>query len=419
MSDLPTSDPIGLDVTLGPDVIFLYHSTPTVIRTGTIAGFTPKNRNTNPPTPDLLSDPGIVAGDVTQRLRITSGPRAGTIAYVAEVLGGCCNAVTSDWSIPNPAPLPGVMPVIPQVGDTYVVERLTHVTMKGDWDITTSGNNQAFLLVGVSFTNLEFEVTPGGAFILNGKGASLGPAFQFHGSKVQGFASMTNTFSFFVNSEYIRGAAYVSGFNFIDSGLTTDAGIVPGGADIRPHFLAYQFAAGGVIDADHMVYGTSVVIRNSDVCLGLLSVFKAVPPINVLRPFPATGNGVILFNSFFRNRVFAYGAAKLWGADNAQKGVLVDTGSTFTWDGVNLPNIFGLTGLGQYTIGADAPNDMSTTVDMAAIPPVFIPLVLNTWANLLVPIPTGFNANPGPGPAEGGPQHPVTNARIVVSNDVP
>ena len=432
LSDLPSSDPIGLNLTLGPDVVFLYEAAPTVQRAGTIAAITPKNRALNQPYE--ITDPGILPGELYMRLRIDSGPRAGAIAYIAEILGGGV-AVTSDWSIPNPAPLPGVTPVLPQAGDTYVVESFVLATMKGNWDVGTSGNSQSFQYVGVSWTNIEFRAETPGVFDMQGSGGG-GVTYQFHGCRIQPYGIFNDTYTFLVNSAALRGVCFHGGFDFILGGATFDIGPQgpPFGGDIgRPHCINHEFAAGVLIDNDHMCYGgPALIISESYSYCGLVSVFKAQPTNIGFGPLPTTGYGATLYTyGTLQNHPFFTDDAALWGKDNAVKGVLCDTTSALKWDGFHLPTITGLVGSNDYSVGVSNPTelptfDQSTTVDLTLVPPMFTTLRNNSWVNLVNPIAAGgFNSNPlpfNPGGgvgAMGGPIHPVYDARIVVSGIIP
>jgi hypothetical protein len=420
LTDLPASDPIGLQTTVGPDVVFLYQGAATVVRTGTMDTFADKDRALN--IPQTFFDAAYTPADLYARIRITSGPRAGTMAYLADESEG--TVVTSDWSIPAPAPFPGVSPLSPEDGDEFAIESLTKATLKGDWNVGRSATSTAFSLVGICFSDIEFDdATPAGTSLINGASAG-GVTFQFHACRVRPYLIMADTYSFLINTACLRGVCYHTGFNFILGGATFDIGPQPGGDIGRPHCINVEFGAGGIIDFDHMCYGgPALIISESYMYVGTMSVFKAKTVI-FPGPFPinTTGFGATIytFGTLQMGRFFS-GATALWGNQNEAKGVLVDGTGAFKWDGFYPPSITGLAGVNKdFALDGNPAGltyDVSTTTD--GNPPAFVTYRANLWGNLTTPIGGGgFNSNPG-FPAAGGAQNPVAGSRLFVGGIVP
>jgi hypothetical protein len=424
LTDLPSSDPVGLQTTLGPDVVFLYSAAATITRTSNIAAFSNYSRTAVQKT-QTFTDAGFAPGDFLEhvRLRISSGPRAGAVAYLAGDLGAG-EVATLNWAIPSSAPFPGVTPIVPQDGDEFVVETLVSFTLKGDWLVGRSANSTAFSLVGICFTDLEFsDATPAAVTLINGRSAG-GLTFQTFGCRVRPYFIIAEAYSFHSNSAFLRAVCMHNGFNFLLGGGAFDIGPQPGGDIGRPHCVNVEFGAGVILDLDFMCYGGPAIIVSESYCyVGTAAVFgaKALPFGEGI--IPTTGFGITLYTfGTMQCHPFFTGDAKLWGDQNESKGVLVDSTSAFKWDGFNLPSITGLAGVNKdWALDGDTAAttyEESTTTD--GDPPAYVTYRPNLWANLALSIGSGgFSSLPDGLPAAGGAQDTVTGSRILVAGIVP
>lgn len=121
----PVTDPLRLRVKFyqnpsssGPTLTF-HPPTFTQLSTGTFSAVTILDRSTN--TPWEVTDGTIdTSNDVKKRIRISSGPRAGSIAWVAKSTGAGSRRTSTfaQWAATNLGPTV----ITPQVGDSYVLE---------------------------------------------------------------------------------------------------------------------------------------------------------------------------------------------------------------------------------------------------------------------------------------------------------
>lgn len=127
LNDLPASDPIdGLELTC-IDTALMIVGTATTVRSGTLTAVTTIDRVTNTPwdVTDITStfNPG-------DRIRITAGPNAGNILWVAKQLGGPTHARVSAPAVLAPLPTPSFLNQgVVAPGDAYVIETLTNAVI--------------------------------------------------------------------------------------------------------------------------------------------------------------------------------------------------------------------------------------------------------------------------------------------------
>ncbi|HTQ42476.1 MAG TPA: hypothetical protein VMI75_06925 [Polyangiaceae bacterium] len=115
------SDPLDFDVDFSPNglgAIVVKGAPLTPQASGTFSAVTVRDRSTN--TPYDVADGSVdTTDDVTRRIRITSGTRAGACAWVAKSTGPGLRR-TSEWN--TWSPLTFTSAVTPEAGDSYVVE---------------------------------------------------------------------------------------------------------------------------------------------------------------------------------------------------------------------------------------------------------------------------------------------------------
>ena len=115
------ADPLVLDVDFAPSgagslVIEAPSLSPDA--SGTFSSVTARDRATNTPY-EVADGSSDTTADVTKRIRITSGPRAGARAWVAKSTGPGARR-TSEWNLWSPETF--TVPVVPETSDGYVVE---------------------------------------------------------------------------------------------------------------------------------------------------------------------------------------------------------------------------------------------------------------------------------------------------------
>jgi hypothetical protein len=153
---------------IGPEgnVRYLGYAT-SVLATGSITAKTDLDEATNVPfdiTDAALSDSWTALGLVNGRLRITSGARAGAVAWVMKDLGAKKARVSqwkqTAWPITNNYPT-----VFPQIGDPYVVETLSairslRVNTQSDsgWDAVYFVNNGRLTFDSFTINSTGFDV---------------------------------------------------------------------------------------------------------------------------------------------------------------------------------------------------------------------------------------------------------------------
>lgn len=125
---LPESDPVEIDVAVDdPNVLLRYVGAPTVVQTGTLTDATALVSGTALPTiEDTVG--GLGAGNLGQRVRLTSGANAGAIAWALRDDGSDTLTTSAFATTPKTAqPVTGIPTLggpTPGGGDDYALETL-------------------------------------------------------------------------------------------------------------------------------------------------------------------------------------------------------------------------------------------------------------------------------------------------------
>jgi hypothetical protein len=259
-----------------------------------------------------------------QRIRITSGPRAGAVAWTASanlaaygIFGGGQNGAirTSNWCISVPFGYTagfvtvGITPVVPQVGDPYVVEDLQllyidRLVMKGNGDFAGSG---------IAFNGFNFRLVNGG----DSQNPSNQPPIEVAGGSI---VFVDCNFDFGVN--VFNGLTTFAAFSYFVNCSGIDGIFVAGGGvcyvDAGQYHLALGAAAGATMipDGDVMITtGAFYVQRSGQIWISSAQVWDL--------PGHARKAGVMCFDYgtayFFGNGSF-YGTNRLWGIDQTGQG---------------------------------------------------------------------------------------------------
>lgn len=130
LNNVPTTDPVIIICQLAANGFLRFKGVATVTYTSPGGGFTAvTNLNRAANTPSAVTEAGLGAGRVGQRIRTTSGASSGAIAWLAKDQGGGSYR-TSPWGTMNltltPVPfIPTNVNVAP--GDNFVIESLTTI----------------------------------------------------------------------------------------------------------------------------------------------------------------------------------------------------------------------------------------------------------------------------------------------------
>lgn len=168
MSDLPEQDVISSRMILGFDTsLFYLGGVAEVVRAGSITAVVAEDRAANQTLniTDSAVPAGFWADKAGHRVRITSGVRAGALFYIATALGPQTFRASAaarpddltEWGYP---PMVGVFGdldyFVPQVGDTYVVERMRRFNL-ANMKIHAEGytENEGSFSQGVNFAELD------------------------------------------------------------------------------------------------------------------------------------------------------------------------------------------------------------------------------------------------------------------------
>lgn len=404
LNDLPFSDPIMVNCILGQDTILSYSATPkTPIATGTINGLITKNRSSNQPY-TIINNTIDWTANLYKRLRISSGPRAGAMAYALEHVDGYDGyCITSDWSIPNPAPLPGLTPIVPQIGDTFVIEDLVKCNM-GAFNVSITGNNSSiFQFNCIAFSNLEFQQPDNGALDLVLPDLSV--------------AVMLNGCRFACFPGFHGGALFVDNTCFLAAGFFWDTLLIQNGGcavvanAATPSFgLAKNYVFYGnsfvLLDADFMTYNSPMIHvgpGGARALLGYVGCFKAQFSVEV-GGLDHPGNGVMIFSSAdVINKTLSSGGNAIWGSGNTSHGIFVEANSFFGYT-TTVPTVTGTAG--DFALGKE------TQTQSYAFNPAtqaYTTARNNTWTNISTSIDSG-----GFG---GSAVDPRTGARLIDFTD--
>jgi len=393
MSNLPVTDPVGLQCTFGPDVMPRYIGLATVVTSsGTFAAVNATAAAARRAANSVMTVTDVArAGlpwELYQRIRITGGPRVGSIAFVAENLGAD-QCATLEFARPAPYPFyaaPLTSLIAPAATDPYVVESLTQIALKSDWNQTFTGNSTTVLsaLPVIGFKDIKVVNST------NGLQALKGVVMAFEGCQINPNAVFNDTVCTFKSTAFLNAAFFLGGVNTILSGGAFESG---GGAGV-PGYTVEMFLSNGAlmrVDADAMCYGgPSWHLSNGALAFtALLATFKATAKAS----HAASGFGMSLppAASWAGGNQIGFGFSRFWGSGNANKGAYVYPGATMHWGDPAFPAtslVPTCTGtLGDFSSGLTTDN-VSTTIDPAADPPVWLPKRTNSWAELNNPLPS-------------------------------
>lgn len=359
-TDLPESDPVWLDVTLGQDGVLDLVGTATAGPTGTFTAVTAKNAATN--TRFAFTDGAVSAAfwasHVGKRVRITSGARQDATMWVQKNLGArnfnCTDPSLAPQDNSSYAPF-GIFAVVPEaktpaVTDPYRIETIPAVTF-GSITIHHKSFTQSNDIHPIlSVRNLEQR---GATDNLAPHGPSTTVIIQ--GCKFNGFFSSKSCEKFYnMNSLFVRGAFCTSGPLFTNfaacgvgyDGITDCYGIWGSGSKVEITYDTMLQACGikgfnvaiqssGIFDNTATAYNSGDAVQVG----GFVASSTASPKI-----LPSQGMVLCQLDSADAN-------IRLWGANNSGVGVATEAGNTFVCDGAT-PTVTG-TG-GDFKISGEA-----------------------------------------------------------------
>jgi hypothetical protein len=361
MTSLPVDDPLDLDFVQSQDVnLVLVGGVDSTLRTGTFTSVTPKNPATNQGwefADSTLPTANWWADHLGDRVRITSGPRAGTIFWVGKDLGAR-RMRGSDPSIPDAFGPEGdaytyrtLVQQSPQVGDAYAVEKLRDVTI-GYVNIRAESTSDfaQFYQPIVVFMNLAMNVrTEAWAPHFGGPEAIT---IAFVGCR-QGALSVGGVDVYSINdcvagntiggagSLGVRGGVYRRSGGLVTRGATNHTLIrcFPGGR----LFLDYdtQLESGQL--QGHNVWVNSCSVWDtpvSNTTPGGHAVYVGAEATGFVSPPMSSIPGA----GFSVGRITDDVQVRLWGAGAAGAGVHVGAGCTFLCTAGSLPTITGTGG---------------------------------------------------------------------------
>jgi hypothetical protein len=377
------TDPLRLDLNLqqtrsggspvgGPVVIF--QAPPLLLKRTVqpIAASTPRVRSTN--TPNSFSQAALDATDLTMRVRVPTGPRAGARCWLAKSLGGGAYRV-SEPAIFDPDPFTGQIqtPVVLAAADPFVVEQASGA-MCVDY-IRVRGGNAAYGNQAVVFFNdYDFNqwLPTGGATLVDTDGCVLLPVNcrftgQFPDGSINGASSwmFRNAISEFTSWVTLENCCGFNGFlalggnnqpnDGVDVGLYTELGVTQGEyASFYNDVLLQDPIVGGSLTAGLFSDGTALVDA-----VGVMDARYSGGGIF------AREDGRVLFTTLF------YGlGGYAWGtsATGGVVGVEIDDDGSVRYRNANKLSITGAGGdirMGNRLVGE--PFDLATRTFLASI----------------------------------------------------
>lgn len=336
LGDLPASDPINLECTVGTDMLFSVFGSPTVARSSTLTAVTALDRPTNQPweISDSSLTPGAWTAEIGKPLKISSGANAGNIFWIAKDLGGTTARISAPAQLFPGQGFGGVTPGILAVTDPYDVLTLTKAFM-GLIDVRIQTVNSIFGASIIEFNGFDFQ-----------------DAFQDDPLITQStlICSMCSFGTFTVNQPtaivFLANMCARNGLQMLAGATEMDAGLI-----LSVDFPAQVGPFGGSscrLDADVLLQGTSLsVVRGGNANIGFAGVFDSVVN-SILVP---GGDGIALNtdNSFIGNPNASisindggYGGSALYGSGAAGKGLYVGAGGTVLCK--NVPTVTGVGG---------------------------------------------------------------------------
>lgn len=302
---------------------------------------------------------------VGKRIRITSGPRVGLMAWILKDLGSK-TARTSEWAVVDAWPGLSVTLGTPQSGDAYAVEDLQQVSLGA---IDTLFQNIDYNDPG--FPNISFqdlEIRDAGLF----QPRSLAD-IRFYGCTVvpQLDASYCQ-YALALNTHFVNGIVVNHGGQCVAyAGSSFGDCVASTGGQFRPdgNFIA-QGANIMSLDTGGLVLGKCAALDSDS---GIVSV----------------GGGAIQLTGG------PFGAGVCWGSGGSGNGLTLAPGGKVMISGFNPSNRFYITGAnGDYSGGTDVgdPFDASPLMyafDSSASPPGWTTGRTCTWANYFAAIADG------------------------------
>ncbi len=222
-SNLPSTDPINLDVLLADGTALAYVGTATNGRTGTFTSVVARVPSTN--TPNSVADTGIAdwTADLNKRVKITSGTRSGSYCWVDKDLGS--NAARITELVLTDPPNYDIVPKVQVTSDPYVIQTLCTVyaaNIKVDADS-----------LGIaSFTFQDFRVTGDGSGTFQPAGSAN---MNFSDCRFDNEVSIFETCPYLqiTNCNMVLGITGYTGRTLIFAGSATKVRAVGGGAFIH------------------------------------------------------------------------------------------------------------------------------------------------------------------------------------------
>jgi hypothetical protein len=365
---LDVIDPVSLPLArnyVGPDTILILQGVATTVRAGTFTAVTAANRATNTPWSGAdAAMPGTWAADLGRRVRITAGPNAGNIFWVAKDLG----AKTARFSWPSrPMVLDGnddhLVPGVITNGDAYVVETFNAVTLD---TIAPCANGYGSEAVSIPTVYLREMDAQSNDFI------SMHPqmAFVLVGVHFTGFPLVEGNEAVFSN------CCFESGIQSTSVGAeksVVDAGLVR---------VTSQPVSTLGLDADVMFQACGCELAAS--AIGRACMFDA----------PGAALDVDAEGGPTSVQHFRYaGAGALWGSGNAGAGMQVSSDTDVRYDDATRLTLTGAGG--DFTL--------ATSVTSRAFDPVtgfYTGPIANAWATLPLAVAGGGFGDDAHNPAK-------------------
>lgn len=393
MSNLPITDPVGLQCTFGPDVIPQYIGlAAATISSGTFTAVNPTavalRRATSSAMTVTDSARAGLPWEPHQRIRTASGK----ISFVAEnLLPDQC--ATLEFSIPAPYPFPSVSMTAPLVGETYFVESLTELALKSDFLTRFSGTSGRPPTLPVSTSFIQPVIGFKDIHVVNSDNAWVildTTLMQFTSCRINPMITYLNSACTFKSTAFLNGGNFIGGSHTILGGGAFETG---GAGFVVTSTIEMILGGAGLyrVDADAMCYGgPSWHLNTSGVLLGgFLATFKATAKgthaaagFGMSNPPGATFSG---------GNAIGFGGSRFWGSGNAKKGAYIYPGATMHWGDHAVPSqlVPTCTGaLGEFSSGLTSDND-STAINPASDPPVYELKQTNVWSQLAVAVGLG------------------------------
>lgn len=277
---------------------------------------------------------------VGNRIRITSGVRAGGVAWILDDIKDAGAAYISDMEIdviPDGSPN-NLTSVTPQAGDLYQVESVPVISAVSFGPVSSAGfrDNGKLIFRGCGFSNIFYDGTAGG----NCPGGTTNCIYSFtHVPDFGGphdFNHATNTVRFSsCHMGMLSGTATYTGDLWDDGAVT---------------FTSGQTAAimGGAIMGDFVIGAGADVLMTQDTLVygGFLGniLFGHLEADGLGIMNESGGNsGIYVYQSGDIYATSAVGAAGLWGSGNGDRGIKSFSGSRITWR-TTAPTVTGVNG---------------------------------------------------------------------------